>query len=171
MATGKILLILGSSRKDGDTRRFANSVFKNIEHRCIDLLDLKISYYDYSHAYPGDDQFALLTQAVLSHEKIVFATPVYWYAMSGLMKTVFDRITDLVTYQKETGRQLKGKKVYLLAMGADPQLPPGFEVPFRLTAKYLDMHYKGSVYCSEEILPMTDETEKLKRDFEKLLLA
>jgi len=35
--------------------------------------------------------------------------------MSGLMKTFFDRLTDLVTSNKETGRLLKGKlQSYLL---------------------------------------------------------
>ena len=35
---------------------------------------------------------------------IIFVTPVYWYAMSGRMKVFFDRWTDLLKIDKDTGR-------------------------------------------------------------------
>ena len=62
------------------------------------------------------------------------------------MKTLFDRFTDLVTVRKDLGRQLRGRSVFLLACGSEPQLPEGFEVPFRETAAYLQMSYGGAFY-------------------------
>jgi multimeric flavodoxin WrbA len=79
-------------------------------------------------------------------ERIVFATPVYWYAMSGELKVFFDRLTDLLTTHKSIGKALKGKKTYLIATGSDPELPEGFEVPFRSTSAYFDMSYEGALY-------------------------
>ncbi len=142
------LLLIGSARNQSDTRQYTDFVFQDMEHRLLDLQDFHIPPYDYSGNYPADDDFTTIAEAMLAHQVIVFATPVYWYAMSGVMKIVFDRITDLVTIRKQTGRQLKGKSIYLLAVGSDAELPPGFEMPFELTANYLDMHYEGSVYFS-----------------------
>ena len=142
------LVIIGSSRKDSDTRYFVDQTFVPSKVDIADLLDYKISGYSYDHDYSPEDEFEKLISLILSHDKIVFATPVYWYAMSGVMKTFFDRITDLVTYQKIVGRNLEGKSVLLVAVGSDPELPPGFEIPFRLTAEYLNMEYKGNIYFS-----------------------
>lgn len=142
------LIILASARSDGDTRTFTDRVFANVPHRFVDLLDYPISPYTYSGKYPMSDQYFILVDKLLLHETIVFATPVYWYAMSGLLKSFFDRFTDLVTIRKTLGRQLKGRKILVIAVGADEDLPAGFEVPFQRTANYLDMTYDGLVYHS-----------------------
>ena len=44
-----------------------------------------IGGYDYAHTNDGDD-FRIAMEAMLAHDRIVFATPVYWYAMSAPMK-------------------------------------------------------------------------------------
>jgi len=142
------LVILASARSDGDTRTFTDKVFANVPHHFIDLLDYPICPYTYSGQYPLSDQYFTLIDQLLLHETIVFATPVYWYAMSGLLKSFFDRFTDLVTVRKALGRQLKGKKILVVAIGADEELPAGFEVPFQRTAHYLDMAYLGIIYHS-----------------------
>ena len=36
--------------------------------------------------------------------------------------------------------------MYLLACGADSEMPPGFEVPFRSTAAYLNMTFERACY-------------------------
>ncbi|GGK77177.1 flavodoxin family protein [Rufibacter glacialis] len=144
------LIVLASARKDSDTKRFLQKVFQETPHQVVDLLEYRVSPYRYEQDYPPEDDFQELAQKLVQHQVIVFATPVYWYAMSGWLKMFFDRLTDLVTGQKHLGRKLKGKTIFLLAVGADPVLPDGFEVPFRLTAKYLDMKYGGSLYASTE---------------------
>lgn len=148
----KPLLLLGSSRKMGDTRKLACRLFTKDQANILDLLDYKLYHYDYAQQYPPDDAFADVVKALLRHRVLVLATPVYWYSMSGQMKVFFDRLTDLVTTQKKLGRQLKGKSMFLLAVGADKDLPAGFEQPFRLTAQYLDMSFAGSCYCAAESL-------------------
>ncbi len=93
---------------------------------------------------------------------VVFATPVYWYAMSGAMKAFFDRMTDLLETSKELGRQLKGKGFWLIASGTDLALPEGFEVPFARTAEYFGNQYRGSEYLytgPDEVLRGRSELE------------
>ena len=154
--TAQPLVILASARKQSDTRNFLDRVLTNKEHKLIDLLDFQISPYSYSNNYPDEDEFLKVMAELLKHQVIVFATPVYWYAMSGLMKTFFDRFTDMVTTKKLLGRQLQGKSTFLLAVGADEELPNGFEVPFKLTSDYLAMTYVDSIYHSTKF-PMTEE--------------
>lgn len=146
MAT-KTLVILGSSRKNSDTARLVTTLFQENLVTTVDLLDYQINPFHYESQYAKDDGFMDVVELMLSHDRIVFATPVYWYAMSGLMKTFFDRLTDIVTIRKETGRRLKGKQTFLVTVGADDALPVGFEEPFRLTSLYLDMEFIATLYC------------------------
>jgi len=97
----------------------------------------------------------------LQHRVVVFATPVYWYAMSGILKTFFDRLTDLVTVQKYSGRKLEGKSVFVLTVGSDEKLPDGFEIPFELTSQYFDMDYKGCIYHSTQKSISQNEIEDI----------
>lgn len=168
------LLILASARKQSDTRKFLDKVFLDIDHTLVDLLEHPVSPYDYSANYPDNDEFLKIAEQMLLHDVIVFATPVYWYAMSGLMKTFFDRFTDLVTINKKSGRQLKGKSTFLLAVGAEEELPDGFENPFKQTSDYLHMDYQGCIYYSirfirpenellENIHSFTDKIKKQNR--------
>lgn len=146
--TDRPLVIIASARKDSNTELFVNNVFKDMDIEKLELLDYNISPFNYSSTYPTKDEFGNVVECMLRHRIIVFATPVYWYAMSGLLKTFFDRFTDLVTANKKTGRLLKGKSVFLIAVGADKEIPLGFEVPFSLTSDYLDLTYEGSIYHS-----------------------
>ena len=166
----KPLIILGSSRKKSDTKKFLDVVIADIDHTLIDLLDYPVSGYDYSHNYPANDSYPKIITEVLNHNTIVFATPVYWYSMSALMKTFFDRFSDLVTYKKEIGRLLKGKSTLLLAVGADLELPHGFESPFKLTSAYLDMQFLGSIYYSTRNSGINESIAKLMEAFRKKLI-
>lgn len=141
-----VLVILGSSRSNGDARRTAESVIGTCQAEWIDLLKRNVSYYDYE-SRNQDDDFLPIAGRMAQAGVIVFVTPVYWYSMSAVMKTFFDRFTDLITVRKDLGRALAGKKCYLIACGSDKMPPPGFEEPFRATCEYLDMLYQGCFYA------------------------
>ncbi|MEJ8802374.1 flavodoxin family protein [Pontibacter sp. H249] len=154
------LIILGSARKNSDTRKLIDKLFLDKDIALLDLLDYKVNGYKYDGNYPASDEFLKLIEVVLQHEQLVFATPVYWYTMSGLMKTFFDRLTDIVTAHKALGRRMAGKESFLLAVGAEDTLPPGFEEPFKLTSAYFHMHFKYTYYARANAitssLPKTD---------------
>ena len=142
-----VLAILGSARHDGDTARVLDAVLAGRHVTHVDLTSRDIRHYEYDRSMEGDD-FAALASAMVVHDAVILATPVYWYAMSGRMKVLFDRFTDLVTVRKELGRGLRGRSMFVVACGSSPTLPDGFEVPFRDTANYLHMHYGGIFYAA-----------------------
>lgn len=140
------LVILGSARKNGDTRKLVDLVFGETKHTFIDLLDFQVAPYNYEEVYPEGDQFLEVAEEIFNHQAIVFATPVYWYSMSAQMKTVFDRLTDLLKSKEALRDRLRGKKVFVMAVSAGPAIPNGFELPFSETASYLHMEFGGSLF-------------------------
>lgn len=159
------LVILGSARRHSDTRKFAEFTFARKPHSLIDLCDYIIEEYDYEAEYSEADQFNEVMELILQHEIVVFATPVYWYAMSGKLKNLFDRFTDSITVEKDKGRQLRGKKIAMIAIGNDLELPKGFETPFSRTAEYLGMEYIDGVYYSSTLHLDSSPAIAAKADF------
>ena len=139
------LVILGSARADGDTRRAADIAFPAGTAELTILAHRRVGGYDYGHGNDTDD-FQPIVDAMLRADRIVFATPVYWYAMSAPWKVFFDRLTELTETAKNKGRALAGRQVWLIATGTEDFLPEGFEVPFARTAQYFGMSYRGAAY-------------------------
>ncbi len=137
---------MGSARSDGNTRKIVAAVRAKIGGNFIDLNDYKINYFDYEHGNKDDD-FVHIATKMIEYKRIIFATPVYWYAMSAQLKTFFDRMTDLLTIQKLLGRQLRnGKTMYSIACSSDEVAYEGFRMPFEKTAAYLGMQYGGHLH-------------------------
>jgi len=136
---------MGSSRSDGETRKMADCLAALTGSKIIDLREKNISYFDYIHKNLGDDFFPTMEE-VLQYDNIVFATPVYWFSMSAIMKTFFDRFSDLLHQRKDLGYQMKGKNMYLITNSSTALLTKHFETPFKDTADYLSMKYKGYVH-------------------------
>ena len=140
----KYLVILGSSRSDGETKAVYKKVFDGLKHKFYDLAELNIGFFDYHYSNQEDD-FLKLAENMCEYDNIILATPVYWYTMSAHMKVFIDRISDLITIRKDLGRKLKGKKIYVLtSYGAT--MPIAFEEPFRQTCIYMEMEYIGCLY-------------------------
>ena len=146
-------IVLGTARRQGNTAQLSHHVSRHLANTIpsaqpalFDLADYDIGGYDYAHGNRSDD-FLPLMRRIMASERIVLATPMYWYAASSIMKTFFDRLSDLLTIEKDLGRQLRGKRVALLATGADLEPPPCFEDVFRLTWQYLGADYEGMLYC------------------------
>lgn len=132
---------------------------------CAEHVALKnhtIDFFDYQASQ--DDCFFEISKKMIASDVVVFATPVYWYAMSAQMKVFFDRLSDLISKRKEDGRALKGREVYLLVNGTGRDIPEGFVVPFARTSQYFDMIFKDTHY----VYTHTDEALK-KETWDKLL--
>ena len=73
------------------------------------------------------------------------------------MKTFFDRLSDLMSVRKDLGRQLKGKKMAVIACSSDGVEYPALWEPFKLTAEYLDMKYLGHAHTwvKDEKIPIS----------------
>lgn len=142
----KGVIIQGSSRSAGNTFRIVSYISERTGFDIIDLNSKQISGYDYEHKNKDDDFLPLMKEIVTKYDTIIFATPVYWYSMSGTMKIFFDRITDCLKIEKETGRSLRGKRMAMVSCGSDSELKKGFEMPFVESANYLGMDYLGDIH-------------------------
>lgn len=143
----KGIILLGSSNSTGETFTVSKYLSEKTNYPIIDLKSKTILPFDYEFKNSGDDFLPLIKEIVDSYDLIVFATPVYWYTMSGTMKIFFDRISDCLKTEKETGRKLRGKEMAVLSCGSDHDLKDGFHMPFIESAKYLGMKYIGDVHC------------------------
>jgi multimeric flavodoxin WrbA len=152
MTNPQTLFILGSSRGDGETALLARAVFRRlvVGHRedaeFVDLGGLNIGPYDYENAHRGDD-FLPVAQKMVRAKTIVFASPVYWYSMSGQMKIFFDRLTDLTGPYKPVGKRLADKHMFAIATGGSDAAPDSFVRPFADTADYFEMIWGGLLYA------------------------
>ena len=140
------LVILASSRGDGNTRNLVDLCFKGRSVVVRDLSSLRLGYYSYC-GYDHTDEFIDLVTDGIQCRPWFIATPLYWYSMSATAKTFIDRFTDLITTHKSLGRQLRGLPLGVICSGADPATPEGFSVPFELTCRYMDMKFLGVHYA------------------------
>jgi multimeric flavodoxin WrbA len=143
----KGLIILGSSNSFGETKKVATYVSERTNFPIIDLKTKQISNFDYEFKNRDDDFLPLMKEIASNYDTIVFATPVYWYSMSGIMKTFFDRISDCLKIEKETGRKLRGMEMAVISSGSDKDLKSEFYMPFIESANYLGMNYLADVHC------------------------
>lgn len=142
----KTVVIVGSSRTDGNTARIVTELIKQSEWDIINLNEYNFSYYDYEHKNSHDDYLPLIRQIIDKYDTLIFATPVYWYAMSGIMKVFFDRFTDLLTIEKELGRKLRGKNMGVISCSKGNNLGDNFWLPFSASANHLGMNYLGNTH-------------------------
>jgi len=161
----KSIIIFGSSRLDGNTMTLLKTIIDSRSIEIINLMEKKIFYYDYEHKN-NDDDFLPIIKTILQYQKIIFASPVYWYSFSAQMKTFIDRLSDLLTVHKDLGRLLRGKSTYLISNGSDDNCPKCFEEQFQLICEYLGMKYSGLHYCSfTELNTMSESQIQLAKDF------
>ena len=162
----KKIIIQGSSRKDGDTEKVVAELIRHSKWDRIDLNDYNFSYYDYEHLNKDDDFIELMKKLLSDYEFFILVTPVYWYAMSGIMKVFFDRLTDVLTIEKDLGRKLRGKYMTVMSCSYGNNLGDTFWIPFKKTAEYLGMYYVTDLHVlstnisSDKISGFINEIEK-----------
>ena len=155
----KTIILLGSARSNGNTRKIVDKLLEKITADFVDLKQLHIAPFDYDQKNPKDDLIPLM-ERMLSYDNIILATPVYWYNMSGIMKTFFDRLSDVISIRKDIGRALKGKNMSVVICSSDKVEYPWMYPPFSETANYLDMNYKAQLFSWIEENQVPDVIEK-----------
>jgi len=159
------IALFSSSRRLGNTGQLMDSIAFELKIEVVDLASLSMSSFDYANRNRHDDFEPLMTH-VLAHDQVIFATPIYWYAVSPAMKVFLDRLSDFLELPDllSDGRRLRGKNAYVActSVGAAPSAP--FMSAFRETFKYLGMHFGGAIHlqCQEGYLSSAHESEILK---------
>ena len=159
------IALLSSSRRLGNTGQLIDRIALELNIEVVDLASRRISSYDYDHLNRNDD-FEPLMKRVLAHDQIIFATPIYWYAVSPAMKVFLDRISDLLELPDLLleGRRLRGKNAYVVCTSICDEASVEFVGAFRETFNYLGMHFGGMVHvnCQDGYLPAVHDLEALK---------
>lgn len=166
----KVVIIQGSSRSKGDTYAFIIDFLRGTSISHIDLKNYKIAHYDYEANYEGDDFLSLIESLIRQYDTFIFATPIYWYTMSGIMKVFFDRFSDLLQIHKPLGRQLRGKSMSVMSISSSDDVEAFFYRPFELSAEYLGMQYLGHVHAYGDSNSISKETKERLQNFKKLNL-
>ena len=140
------VIIQGSSKSNGNTNTVIQYLNKNNDFDIIDLKTKSIGAFEYDFSNANDDFIPLMETIIKKYDTIIFATPVYWYSMSGVLKTFFDRMSDLLHYKKDLGRLMRGKNMAMISNSGENDLKNGFTMPFIESANYLGMNYLGNTH-------------------------
>lgn len=122
----KILIISSSYRINGNSETLAKEFEKGVketgnEVEMIYLRDYKIEFCKGCLACQKtgkciiNDDVASIMEKVKSAEILVFVTPIYYYCISGQLKTLLDRLNPLY------GGDNKFKEIYIIATSADEE--------------------------------------------------
>lgn len=147
----KTVIISGSARNDGNTHKVVAELINISGWDHVELIDFNISHFDYQHRNRDDDFIPLVKRIVDDYDVLVFATPVYWYSMSGVMKVFFDRLTDLLRIEKDTGRKLRNKYMAVISCSNGSNLGENFWLPFKNSAEYLGMTYLADLHTYQDL--------------------
>lgn len=161
----KAVIIFGSSRSNGHTRQICSYLQEISGLNLIDLKEKNIAQYDYDYQNRDDDFLPLMRHLLANYDTLIFATPVYWYSMSGIMKTFFDRITDCLKIEKDLGQKLKGKNMAVLSCSGHDDLDEHFSMPFVNSAEYLGMNFLGEMHTWISGGVMTDQMKQKVETF------
>ena len=112
----KVLGINGSPRDDSTTKELLYLTLEAASMEGANIEELKlveyplptckgcVSYYGTCNLEEcikyGDENTAFVLRKLIDSDVIIFATPVYWFGPSGLMKNLIDRMTSLEHKQK-----------------------------------------------------------------------
>ena len=158
----KFIIIFGSSRSDGHTRKAVDLAFQDINYEFIDLSELNISEFDYEGRNYEDD-FLPLMKKIQTYNHIILATPIYWYMPSSRMKIFLDRWSDILKPPfKHMGKSLQDKKIYVVSSNGT-EASSCFEEQFELICKYMNMQYMGcyNYHSGEDKQQLSDSKQSL----------
>ena len=140
----KIIFMNGSPNKSGNTFRIGEEILKGINHETLQMSDYKVSQYGQVYE---DDEIGKIFEKLKNVDTIVIGAPVYWYTVSGIVKTFIDRL-----YLLPEAETLKGKNLYFFAQGSAPDEATKKSITFLATrvSELMGMNLKDVVVDSSD---------------------
>jgi multimeric flavodoxin WrbA len=141
----KVVVLSGSPRRGGNSDILCDRFTEGAREagHVVDKIfiqDKKINYctgcgtcFNGNKPCPQKDDMAALLDVIIAADVIVMATPVYFYAMNGQMKTLIDRTCARYT-------EINGKDFYFIMTAAD-----GSKKSLERTLE----EFRGFTYCLE----------------------
>lgn len=108
----KILFMNASPNKNGATVSIVRELLKNSDYDTMEMSDYKVSQYG---AVREDDEIKKMLNIIKDYDTLVIGSPVYFYTVTGILKTFIDRL-----YLLDEAEVLRGKKLYFFAQGYAP---------------------------------------------------
>ncbi len=180
-----IAVIYGGSRPYGNTETLADRAVKGLPAEKIYLRDhLVLPIEDRRHEESGfldvDDEYNSLIDRMIPHEIVVFATPIYWYGMSGPMKNFVDRWSQTLRDDKypDFRKQMADKKGYVIAVGGNQPTVKGlplilqFQLIFQFFGAKLEGYVIGEGHRPGDILndhSALAQADALQKELSKLV--
>lgn len=139
----KTIIVYSSSNKQGNTADACKKYITQYGADSLYLDDFVIHDYTYDHRHTDDD-FRRLFLQILEYDHIVFASPVYWYAVTPRMKAFFDRISEYMDDKSlhPVLRRLRGKAFSIHTNSISDTAPEPMLAMLIKTCEYLGMQVK-----------------------------
>lgn len=173
----KILALIGSPRKRGNTDILVNEICRGLKTKghaveairlydyeilpCLDCRHCKRSEADYT--CPLMDGMQVIYPKLEDSELIIFGTPVYWYGPTAKMKLLIDRLRPFIA-----SRRLKGKiGIVVVPSEEGPDCCGALMEMFRRSFDYLGMKMVGSILArAYERGEIEKNPEEIRRAYE-----
>lgn len=146
----KIVTFIGSSRSGGNSELLTDFVMKDIAHKKFYIKDLCIEPIDdLRHTVNGfqevKDDYDKVIEELQNSDIAVFATPIYWYSMSGIMKNMIDRLSQAIRDDRYPNlkERLKRIRTIVIVVGGDKPRIKALPLiqQFQYTFEFLDMSF------------------------------
>ena len=153
---GKIIIVVGSMRRGGNTdllaRAFAEGANKNHTVEIISVTDYHVNpcigcnscFTRENHQCFQKDDMGKIYEKLQSADMLVIASPVYFYGISAQLKAIVDRLHTPIR------NEFSIKKLALLLVGA-AELPEVFDavkVQYQLVLDFFHLQDAGMVLVS-----------------------
>ncbi len=165
--------IYGSSRNDGNSEELAEMILDMVPADRVYLREKNIRPIDdkrhdeegFSHM--NDDYYEII-ENMLSHDTVLFVTPVYWYGMSGRMKNFVDRWSESMRDQElDFKEKIQKIKFYVVVVGGDD--PHTKAMPLIQQFQYIIDFVKGTY--SGSIIGEANAPRDIQRDSKAIAQA
>jgi multimeric flavodoxin WrbA len=157
MSKRKVVAFLGSPRPRGNTDTLAECVLEGAREvgceaqsfalRAMNIHPCTGCGYCWRKGRPCifPDDGGILYEAMSNADVFLFATPVYWYGPTAIMKAFIDR---LVVFNKPEGRpKVKGKAAVLVSAWEEQGMKAAEAMVrlFELGFEHLELRFEGSL--------------------------
>ncbi|MDD3414557.1 MAG: flavodoxin family protein [Lachnospiraceae bacterium] len=152
----KIVVLVGSVRKDGNTeilaRAFSDGANNNHEVEIISVADYEVNpcigcnmcFKTEGNACVQNDDMQVVYKNLAEADVLVIASPVYFYGISAQLKAIIDRLHSPLR------NTFKVKKLGLLlvAGAALPNVFESIELQYQLVLDYFNLQDVGRIFVN-----------------------
>ncbi|MCY9188072.1 flavodoxin family protein [Bacillus mojavensis] len=150
----KIAVINGGTRTGGNTDILTEKAVQGLAAESIRLREYRIQpiedfRHDSNGFWPVMDDYDSIVERILPCDILIFATPIYWFGMSGTLKLFIDRWSQTMRDPRfpDFKEQMSAKQAYVIAVGGDNPKIKGLPLieQFGHIFDFMGMSFEGYV--------------------------